>query len=245
VTAAEVLAEARRLGGESRARGGQLAGPGPRRITSLDGIIRGRPPRCFDGNAQTFSGLYFHLEVEGFAFYSPLKRRDDPLWINVTELMRQGVGPTLTRLMARPELAPSLSPYVHRRAAIDAIKDIDLHIEEVTGEDKTTIPGGVAGEDEERLIQEVHAWVAGHGLPEGEFMHELADPETGEPLAVLGLAWPAGLQEGLSQPVALLIDEGRETEEAANRAGDRYFTDAADFWAYVQREVLSAEPASV
>jgi hypothetical protein len=75
-------------------------------------------------------------------------------------------------------------------------------------------------------------------------MHELADPETGEPLAVLDLAWPAGLQEGLSRPVALLIDEGRETGEAANRADYPYVTDAAEFRAYVQREILSAEPAS-
>jgi hypothetical protein len=70
-------------------------------------------------------------------------------------------------------------------------------------------------------------------------MHELSDPETGEPLAVLDLAWPDGLQSGLSRPVALLIDEGQETEEAANRAGYRYFTDAESFRLYVQGEILA------
>ncbi len=572
---------------------------GQQRITSLYGIIRGRPPRFFDGNAQAFTGLYFHLDDEAFEFYSPLKMKDDPLWINVTVLMQQGVGPAITRLMARPETGPKLNHYVNRLAAIDAVKEIDLHIEEVSGEDKTVdvvvdifnrvnsggtklskgdlalakicaewpearsemkkrlekwrragfqfkldwllrtinavvtgealfsalkdvdtrvfqdgllkaeksidtllnliaarlgldhdlvlgsrysfpllarllvqqggqlsnarerdkilfwyvhtflwgrysgstetvlnqdldaiestdlaldrlieglrqnrgdlrlhpddfagwsrsarfypllymmtrvckskdwgtgvelsayllghlnrlqihhifpkallykqgyrkaevnaianftfltqesnldisnrspaeylegyavrfpgaveshwipmdrrlwrvenyaeflverrkllatagnqfldslllgpapelpasisilerespaIPGGVAGEDEERLLQECNTWVIAQGLPPGEFMFELTDSETGEPLAVLDLAWPNGLQEGFSQPVSLLIDEGRETEEAANRAGYRYFTDLEAFRSYVEREILALMP---
>src|SRR6266508_6734880 len=32
---------------------------GQQRITSLYGIIRGQPPKFFDGNADTFTGLYF------------------------------------------------------------------------------------------------------------------------------------------------------------------------------------------
>ena len=71
-------------------------------------------------------------------------------------------------------------------------------------------------------------------------MYELANPLTGEPLAILDLAWPNGIQEGYSQPVALLTDEGRETEEAANRAGYRYFTDIDAFKAYIQHDLLAA-----
>jgi hypothetical protein len=63
--------------------------------------------------------------------------------------------------------------------------------------------------------------------------------------AVLDLACPDGLQEGLSRPVALLIDEGQETEEAANRAGYLFFTDAESFRAYVRKEILAAEPTGV
>jgi uncharacterized protein with ParB-like and HNH nuclease domain len=39
---------------------------GQQRITSLYGIIRGRAPKFFDGNAQAFTGLYFNLEDEVF-----------------------------------------------------------------------------------------------------------------------------------------------------------------------------------
>jgi hypothetical protein len=97
---------------------------------------------------------------------------------------------------------------------------------------------------EERLIQACNAWVVQHGLPEGEYLYELTNALTGEPLAVLDLAWPSGLQEGYSQPVAALIDESQETEEAANRAGYRYFIDVHAFHAYVRQEILALSSAS-
>ena len=108
----------------------------------------------------------------------------------------------------------------------------------------TSIPGMVASEDEERLILECAQWVAGQGLPQGELMYELTDARTGEPLAVLDLAWPNGLQEGLSQPVALLLDEASETEEVVNRAGYRFFVSVDEFKAYVRREILALEPVA-
>ena len=50
--------------------------------------------------------------------------------------------------------------------------------------------GSDADEDEERLLHEVNARVMRQGLPAGEALNELADAETGEPRAVLDLAWP-------------------------------------------------------
>jgi hypothetical protein len=81
--------------------------------------------------------------------------------------------------------------------------------------------------------------VVSQGLPEGEIVYELVDHESGTLLAVFDLAWPDGLQEGLSQPVALLLDEGDDTIMAANRAGYRYFTSVDDFKAYVRQEILA------
>ena len=60
--------------------------------------------------------------------------------------------------------------------------------------------------------------------------------ETGQQLAVIDLAWPTGLQEGLSQPVALLIDEGHEVEEIVSNAGYRFYTDMDSFKRYVETE---------
>lgn len=110
---------------------------GQQRITSLYGIIRGRPPKFFDGNAQAFTGLYFHLEEELFEFYGPLKMKDNPLWINVTDLMRMGAGKFIGSLYGNPTLHPKLNLYIDHLNAIDLIKYVDLYIEEVAGEDKT------------------------------------------------------------------------------------------------------------
>ncbi len=108
----------------------------------------------------------------------------------------------------------------------------------IVEQEKITVPGGVASDEEEHTIQQCNDWVIQKGLPNGEYMYELADLDSGEPLAILDLAWPSGLQEGYSQPVALLIDESRETMEAASRAGYRYFTDVDSFYKYVEREIL-------
>lgn len=102
------------------------------------------------------------------------------------------------------------------------------------------IPGG-ADEDELRIIEECNAWMAAQGLPKGEVLYELADPETGAPLAIIDLAWPRGLQEGLSQPVALLLNESNEVEEIVNRVGYRFFTNDMDLCIYAEREVLAVE----
>ncbi len=63
---------------------------GQQRMTSLYGVVRGKPPKFFDGNAKAFTGLRFHLDTEKFEFYQPLKMQGDPLWVNVTELMQKG-----------------------------------------------------------------------------------------------------------------------------------------------------------
>ena len=110
---------------------------GQQRITCLYGIIRGQPPRFFDGNAKSFTGLHFHLEDETFEFYAPAKMKDNPLWIDVTELMQKKVGPFYQRLAAVPEFQPRMHVYVNRLQAIVNIQETDLHIEEVTGADKT------------------------------------------------------------------------------------------------------------
>lgn len=100
------------------------------------------------------------------------------------------------------------------------------------------VPGS-ADEEELQQIRACNDWVVAEGLPRGEELYELADPQSGAPLAVLDLAWPRGMQEGLSQPIALLLNEGEEIEEIVNQAGYRFFTDPAKLCAYVEMEILA------
>lgn len=110
---------------------------GQQRVTSLYGIIRAKPPAFFDGNEKAFTNLYFHLDEEVFQFYGPVKMGGDPRWIDVTELMEKGVGEIAGRLYENPQFGGDFSNYLERLNRIDGIKSVDLHVDEVTGTDKT------------------------------------------------------------------------------------------------------------
>jgi len=106
------------------------------------------------------------------------------------------------------------------------------------------IPGRVEGDEEEQLIADCIGWMVQQKLPSGEYQYELADEETGSPLAILDLAWPEGVQAEYSQPVAVLIDEDDEVKDAATQAGYRYFTGVEEFQNYVKQEILAMGPVA-
>jgi hypothetical protein len=140
VWATESMTAAHRGDGPLAAGVVKLLLDGQQRMTSLYGVVRGRPPKFFDGNAKAFTGLRFHLDAETFEFYQPVKMKDDPLWIDVTELMKKGtagLGELVTRLAAQPEVAAKVGDYVGRLSLLLGVTDVDLHVEEVTGPDKT------------------------------------------------------------------------------------------------------------
>ena len=105
-------------------------------MTSLYGIIRGRPPAFFEGNQSTFMGLYFNIDTEKFQFYGPVTMRDNPSWISVTELIQEGIAPFTIRLSQNPDFAQNINQFINRMNAVANITDLDLHIDEVTGADK-------------------------------------------------------------------------------------------------------------
>lgn len=113
---------------------------GQQRMTSLYGVVRGAPPKFFDGNASAFTGLRFHLDAQTFAFYQPMKMQGDPLWVDVTELMQKGndgLGQFVVRLSQQTASGAVLGEYAGRLSRLLGIVEIELHIEEVTGADKS------------------------------------------------------------------------------------------------------------
>lgn len=140
VWATESKSAASRGGGQLAAGIVKLLLDGQQRMTTLYGVARGRPPKFFDGNAQAFTGLRFHLDNEIFGFYQPIKMKDDPLWIDVTELMKngqEGHERLIEALSEHPDIGTKAVKYSGRISRILGILDIDLHAEEVTGPDKT------------------------------------------------------------------------------------------------------------
>ncbi|OQY18625.1 MAG: hypothetical protein B6I36_06505 [Desulfobacteraceae bacterium 4572_35.1] len=110
---------------------------GQQRITSLYGLIRGKAPEFFDGDVNAFTGLFFNIDSEEFSFYMPKKMAGDPMWVDVTKVMQDGIGPHVTALGTDPVHAPNLAHFVNRLNKIESIKNIEFHIEDVTGKDKT------------------------------------------------------------------------------------------------------------
>ncbi|MDE2860449.1 MAG: DUF262 domain-containing protein [Chloroflexota bacterium] len=112
-------------------------------------------------------------------------------------------------------------------------------------EDSEEVSPTMASLDEDEILLDANIWVTEQGLPEGEMPFELVDEATGELLAILDLAWPHGLQEGLSKPVALLIDEDAEVEAVASQHGFSCYTDAESLKGYVATQILASEEPAV
>ena len=140
VWATEAHTAAHRGGGTLAAGIVKLLLDGQQRMTSLYGVVRGKAPQFFDGNAQAFTGLWFHLGDETFQFHQPNIMAGNPLWIDVTALLKGGMaqmGTFAQPLSANPEHSARIGDYYGRLARIVSILEIELHIEEVSGPDKT------------------------------------------------------------------------------------------------------------
>jgi hypothetical protein len=95
----------------------------------------------------------------------------------------------------------------------------------------------ISSREEERELMDLQEWITKQNLPEGEWGLEILDDED-EPVAFIDLAWPDGLQQYYSEPVALLINEDNETKNAASKAGFRFFTTVEEFKNYVLKEII-------
>ncbi|KAA3640806.1 MAG: DUF262 domain-containing protein [Armatimonadetes bacterium] len=110
---------------------------GQQRITSIYGVMRGKPPAFFQGDAKAFTDLYFDLRTETFEFYGPVKMKGDPLWISVSELYRSGIEEMIHTVASPEDEFSRTLQYQGRLARIYDISERVMHIEEITGSEKT------------------------------------------------------------------------------------------------------------
>src|SRR6266540_1715323 len=115
----------------------QLLLDGQQRITSLYGVVRGKPPAFFEGDERAFSGLRFNVHDETFEFYASAKMGDDARWINVTDLFRGGLEPYIKTFTADPAFASDLPAYLTRLGRLHDLTRRQFHAEVITGPDKT------------------------------------------------------------------------------------------------------------
>lgn len=93
----------------------------------------------------------------------------------------------------------------------------------------------VLNEEEENQLAEVSNWMEENGLNSGERNYVIEDNGND---VILDLAWPDGVQTGLSKPLSLLLNESDDVYSAANRAGYTYLTSIQDFKEYVKANYM-------
>ncbi len=100
---------------------------------------------------------------------------------------------------------------------------------------------GLAASQEEDEKLELAYWAEENGLPSPHIDFIYTDAISGEGQTIFDLAWPEGLQTGLTQPVAVLFGEPSETEHVANQAGYLFFTSVEEFKTHARNYNLAEE----
>jgi hypothetical protein len=109
---------------------------GQQRITSLYGVVRGKPPEFFEGDPKAFSGLHFHIDDEVFEFYATSKMKGDVAWVDVTALLKEGLTPFISQFM-QSEVSVA-EGRLTRLTRLHNVLTREFHLEKITGPDKTT-----------------------------------------------------------------------------------------------------------
>ena len=141
----------------------------------------------------------------------------------------------------RKRLADTANEFLDKLVGGQVPDPVDMEEADFVQRAVDFVPGSIESDEEEARLEKCNRWCVKRGLPEGEISYELVHLETGKQLAFLDLAWPNGLQSGLTQPVCVLIDEGADVEDAASLAGYRCFSTMKAFRMYVKDEILAGQ----
>ena len=116
---------------------------GQQRVTSLYGVIKGRPPEFFSGSAWAFKDLYFHVTEETFEFYQPIKMKGDLLWFDVTKVMQAGAGGIATLISEQFAEDPQFqdlklqNQVMQNLMRLVGLANKNFHVEQVTEDNKS------------------------------------------------------------------------------------------------------------
>ncbi|MCY3926180.1 MAG: hypothetical protein OXG52_11875 [bacterium] len=99
--------------------------------------MRGCAPEFFQGDARAFTDLYFNVESEVFEFYGPVKMRDDRTWVSVTRVFRTGLEDLASLIDGCSDDPKIVFKYQGRLLRLRGVEDVELHIEEIAGDDWT------------------------------------------------------------------------------------------------------------
>ena len=129
-------------------------------------------------------------------------------WISVTDLMERGIGGFIGQIRENPVLAHNVATYIDRLNRIHTIRDVDLHVEDVTGEEKTV-----------DLVVDIFNRVNSGGTKLSKGDLALAKVCAGWPEARAEMNSPAGAMEGHGVPFQAGMASS-VCQQLDNRRGD-------------------------
>jgi hypothetical protein len=109
---------------------------GQQRLTSLYTVFKGEPPPFYEGETLFFN-LYFNIVNGDFGFWQPVKMKDNPIWIPVTEFLKKGINQHLTETATLPdELRNLYLTNLPRFNQLDNIRNYPYHLDTIPQDDQ-------------------------------------------------------------------------------------------------------------
>ena len=91
--------------------------------------------------------------------------------------------------------------------------------------------------EEDNELQALVSWAIARGFPKPELNFEVSDLNTGEVLIIVDAAWPKGLQEEYSPPIALCLEADEQKIAILNQAGYRFFISIEALRRYLKEQI--------
>ena len=113
---------------------------------------------------------------------------------------------------------------------------LDNNVDKVEITDFANRKGVLNDTNEDERLLELSYWMEENGLSGGEINYELQlnDKES----IIIDFAWPDGIQNNLSEPVAIMIDEENTNISRVNLQKYRVFEDIESFKNYIKSNYL-------
>ena len=127
----------------SLVRGAQSAGnghsvlllDGQQRLTTLYVLFEGKAPLFYEGESLFFD-LHFNVQTEEFRFYQKSRMENNPVWISVHEVLRDGLTTMLERIDELDEDRRAIIlQNLARLGQLDAVRNYTYTVDQVSGDE--------------------------------------------------------------------------------------------------------------
>ena len=108
---------------------------GQQRLTTLYVLFEGKAPRFYEGESLYFD-LHFNMQTEEFRFYQSSRMENNPAWIGVHEVLREGLTTLLERIeQLNEDRRTIIQQNLARLSRLDAVRNYTYTVDQVSGDE--------------------------------------------------------------------------------------------------------------